>query len=133
MPNVDIGCAGAPNAGCGVTGVPNAEGAGAAAPKAEGVDGALLPPETNADGELDDPKADVTGAGVPNVDGVLFCASAPNAEGAPNAEVAVEGVPKADVVAAAGVPNPVCPNADPPVAAAVFGTLPAAPRPNAEG
>ena len=118
--------------------MPNADCTGAAVPKAEGVGAVLLPPDPNADIEFDVPKADVTGAGVPNADGVLvdaglFCASAPNAEGAPNAEVVVDGAPKAEVVAGAGLPNPVCPNADPPVAAAVFGTFPAALRPNAEG
>ena len=80
-------------------------------PKAE-VGVGLFPPEPNADIELEDPNADTAGAGVPNADGVLvdgelLCASAPKAEGVPNAEVAVDGAPNADVAAGAGVPNPV--------------------------
>lgn len=45
---------------------------------------------------------------VPNADtaGLVCCAGAPNAEGAPNADVAgAESVPNADVAETAGVPN----------------------------
>ena len=114
-----------------VFGFPNADVTGAALPNADVV-GAILPNADVVGAVL--PNADVVDVALPNadvapVDGA-FCASAPNAEGAPKADVPAAGAPKADVDGAA-LPNPGWPNTDPVVLE--LATLPAAPKPNAEG
>lgn len=74
-------------------------------------------------------------AGVPNADTTdpVCCASAPKAEGAPNAEVAgAAGVPNAENCwAGAADPNPVCPKAD--IAFGCAEVVFVAPDPKAEG
>ena len=59
------------------------------------------------------PKADTGPCEVaPNADGVVFCVVLPNAEGAPNAEVACAGVPNADGVDVAVCDAASAPKAD---------------------